>query len=192
MNERRGHIGFALCGSFCTVKRSLAVMRALREDGWRITPIVSDAVYEWNTRFTDAAALRDEIEAICGEKILHTVTQAEPLGPAVHLDALVILPCTGNTLAKMAQGITDTAVTMAAKAQLRSCRPVVIGLASNDALSANLHNIGTMLSRKQVYFVPLAQDDPEGKPHSLICKFDLAADTLRAALEGKQLQPLLR
>lgn len=192
MSESRGHIAFALCGSFCTVKGALEVMRTLRTEGWRITPIVSDAIYEWDTRFTNAVQLRAQIEELCGEAILHTVPQAEPLGPSIHPDALLILPCTGNTLAKMAQGITDNAVTMAAKAQLRSDRPVIIGLASNDSLSANLRNIGTLLSRKQVYFIPLAQDDPEGKPHSLICKFDLATRTLYAALEGKQLQPLLR
>ena len=125
---------------------------------------------------------------ICKQKIIHSIVDAEPLGPKTPLDALIICPCTGNTLAKMATGITDTAVTMAAKAHLRSNRPLVIALASNDALSANLKNIGLLLSRKSVFFVPLRQDDPEKKPHSLVADFDLLIPTLEHAINGKQYQ----
>lgn len=186
----RGHIGVALCGSFCTISKSLAVMEQLKKEGWHITPLLSDAVYHTDTRFGEAAEIRRRVEALCGEEIIHSIRDAEPLGPKIRLDALLIMPCTGNTLSKMAHGITDTTVTMAAKAQLRRDGAVVIALASNDALSANLCNIGTMLCRKQVYFVPLAQDDPEKKPHSLICDFSQVADTLDCALRGTQLQPI--
>ncbi len=192
MSEAKGHIGFAMCGSFCTLERSLKVMQELAGQGWRITPLMSDMVYQCDTRFGTANSFRERVTEICGDDIIHTIVDAEPLGPKLHLDALVILPCTGNTLAKMAQGITDSTVTMAAKAQLRSNRPVVVGLASNDALSANLRNIGMMLSRKQVFFVPLFQDDPLSKPHSLICRFELTPKTLDYALNAKQLQPLLQ
>ena len=121
---------------------------------------------------------------------MHTITDAEPLGPKIALDALVICPCTGNTLAKMAQGITDTAVTMAAKAHLRGDRPLIIALASNDALSANLKNIATMLNRKHVYFVPMNQDDPQKKPHSLVADFSLLRPTFDAAMRGEQYQKI--
>lgn len=190
MEAVKGRLGFALCGSFCTVHRSLEVMRQLKEDGWQITPILSDAVYRWDTRFGSADALRAQIASIASDGIIHSVVDAEPLGPKINLDAMMILPCTGNTLAKLAQGVTDTPVTMAAKAHLRSDRPLIIGLASNDALSANLRNIGTLLCRKMVYFVPLVQDDPENKPHSLVCRFPLAAEALEAAMAGRQLRPL--
>ena len=132
----------------------------------------------------------DEIETLCGKKIIHTVKDAEHIGPKNLLDIIVVAPCTGNTLGKLANGITDTPVCMATKAHLRSDRPLVITLASNDALSANLRNIGTLLSRKNVYFTPLRQDDPVAKPHSLVADFDQVPDALGAALEGKQLRPL--
>jgi dipicolinate synthase subunit B len=130
------------------------------------------------------------VERICGREILHTVVDAEPLGPKIRLDAMIICPCTGNTLAKLANGITDTAVCMAAKAHLRSDRPLIISLASNDALSANLRNIATLLSKKHVYFVPMNQDDPEKKPHSLVADFSKLTDTLHAAMEGRQFRRL--
>ena len=151
---------------------------------------MSENVYGTSTRFGTAKELIDRVEEITGNKIIHTVVDAEPLGPKTVLDALVIAPCTGNTLAKMARGITDTAVTMAAKAHLRSDRPIVLALCSNDALSANLQSISILLERKNVFFVPMKQDDPSGKPHSLVCEFSLLNDTLKSAMLGKQIQPL--
>ncbi len=183
-------IGYALCGSFCTLTRSLAEMRALREEGHEIVPVMSEHVYELDTRFWRAEDLRTEVERICGRPIIHTIVGAEPLGPAMPLEALILAPCTGNTLAKIAAGITDSSVTMAAKAHLRRDRPTVIALASNDSLSQNLHNIATLLLRKQVFFVPLRQDDPEKKPYSLVADFSSIPDALHAALEGRQLRPL--
>ena len=182
-------IGFALCGSFCTVRHALAQMEAL-SGRYEIQGIVSEAVYTTDTRFAPAAEVVGRIRSITGREVIHSIVEAEPLGPRSPLDALIICPCTGNTLAKMANGITDTAVTMAAKAHLRSDRPLVIALASNDALSANLRNIATLLSRKQVYFVPMVQDDPEKKPHSLVADFSLLMPTLHEAFRGKQFRKL--
>ena len=182
-------IGFALCGSFCTVRSALAQMEKLALDK-PVQAIVSEAVFGTDTRFAPAAEVLARIRSITGREVIHTIVDAEPLGPRSPLEALVICPCTGNTLAKMANGITDTAVTMAAKAHLRSDRPLVIALASNDALSANLKNVGQLLTRKNVYFVPMKQDDPTGKPHSLVADFSLLPQTLAAALDGKQYQRL--
>ncbi len=183
-------IGYALCGSYCTHKASLAQLETLVNTGYDIQPIVSENVYTTNTRFGTAFDLCNRLELMCGREVIHTIVDAEPLGPKVALDAMIICPCTGNTLAKLAAGITDTTVCMAAKAHLRGNRPLVIALASNDALSANLKNIATMLSRKFVYFVPLFQDDPIKKPHSLIADFSLLKPTLDHALEGKQYQKI--
>ena len=154
--------------------------------------IVSETVFNTDTRFSTAAAVCGRIEEITGRPLIHSIVGAEPLGPKTPLEALVICPCTGNTLAKMAAGITDSSVTMAAKAHLRSDRPLVIALASNDALSANLKNIGALLSRKHIYFVPMKQDDPEKKPHSLVADFTLLQATLEAAIAGKQYQRLFQ
>lgn len=184
-------IGFAFCGSFCTLSKAFSELEKLTASH-DILPIVSPAVATTDTRFGKAADSLTLIESLTGNKPIRTVADAEPLGPARPLDALIIAPCTGNTLAKLANGITDTSVTMAAKAHLRSDRPLVIALASNDALSANLRNIGILLERKHVYFVPLAQDDPTSKPHSLVCDFTKIPETLNAALDGRQVQPLLR
>ena len=183
-------IGYALCGSFCTLSKSVQMLARLKESGFDILPIMSEITASTNTRFGKAADFMWQIEDICGRKIVRTVPDAEPLGPSIPLEALLICPCTGNTLAKMANGITDTPVCMAAKAHLRSDRPLVITLASNDALSANLRNIGTLLSRKNVYFTPLRQDDPVSKPHSLVADFEKVPEALQAALEGRQLRPL--
>ncbi len=183
-------LGYAFCGSFCTHAAALRELRALRKEGYELRPIMSASVWETDTRFGTALSLREEVELICGREIIHSVLDAEPLGPTDPLDALIISPCTGNTLAKLANGITDTAVTMAAKAHLRRDRPLVLALASNDALSANLGNIATLLSRKCVYFVPMHQDDPERKPHSLVADFSLLYPTLHAALEGRQFRKL--
>ena len=179
-------IGFAMCGSYCTHAAALAELEKLRADGCEVLPIVSENVFSTDTRFGNANDLRQRLTDICGREVIHDIISAEPLGPKIELEALLICPCTGNTLAKMAAGITDTAVTMAAKAHLRSDRPLIIALASNDAMSANLGNIGKMLNRKCVYFVPMVQDDPTKKPHSLVADFSLLRPTLQNAMLGKQ------
>lgn len=181
-------IGYAMCGSFCTMESSLQQLALLRERGYDIIPIMSGNLYNTDTRFGPSSYFRERAEQICGREILHTIVDTEPLGPRISLDALVICPCTGNSLAKIALGITDTSVTMAAKAHLRCNRPLVIALASNDALSANLKNIATLLARKHVYFVPMAQDDPEVKPNSLVADYSLVPQTLECALSGLQYQ----
>lgn len=183
-------IGFAMCGSYCTHRRALAELEKLVKQGHEILPILSENVASTDTRFGSASDLKRRLFELTGREAISTVVDAEPLGPKIKLDALVICPCTGNTLAKMAQGITDTAVSMAAKAHLRSNRTLVIALASNDALSSNLKNISTMLNRKNVFFVPMEQDDPNGKPYSLVASFELLTPTLEAAMEGRQIQKI--
>lgn len=183
-------IGYGFCGSFCTLSRGFSGMKQLLDEGRAILPLMSETVYTTDTRFGRAADFRKRVEETTGETIVHTVVDAEPLGPARPLELLVLAPCTGNTLAKIAQGITDTSVTMAAKAHLRRDRPLLIALASNDSLSANLSNVAHLLLRKGVYFVPMAQDDPENKPHSLVADFTLIPDCASAALAGKQIRPL--
>lgn len=183
-------IGYAFCGSFCTIAKSMKILRELAAEGNEIQPIVSENVYSTDTRFGKASDVIAEIESICKRKVIHSIVEAEPIGPRAYLDVLIIAPCTGNTLAKIACGITDTPVTMAAKAQLRAGKPVVIGLASNDALAANLANIAKLTVRKNVYFVPMLQDDAKEKPDSLICDFGQIKAATVSALGGKQLQPL--
>lgn len=183
-------IGFAMCGSYCTHAAALEQLRVLLQKGYEVQPIVSENVFATDTRFGKASDLVTHLQTLTGKEPIHTVVDAEPLGPSRPLDMLILCPCTGNTLAKLAAGITDTAVTMAAKAHLRSDRPLVIALASNDALSANLKNIATLLSRKHVYFVPLSQDDPKKKPHSLVADFSLLLPTIENATAGKQYRKL--
>ena len=183
-------IGFAMCGSYCTHAAALGQLRALLESGYEVQPIISENVFSTDTRFGRAQDLCEQLRSLCGREVIHSIVDAEPLGPSRPLDMLIICPCTGNTLAKLADGITDTAVTMAAKAHLRSDRPLIIALASNDALSANLKNIATLLSRKHVYFVPLSQDDPQKKPHSLVADFSLLLPTIQSAKSGVQYRRL--
>jgi len=163
-------IGYALCGSYCTHAKSLAVLEELVKVH-TVVPIVSENAASTDTRFGRAADLVEILTSLCGRAPICTIAGAEPLGPKEALDMLVIAPCTGNTLAKMAHGITDTAVTMAAKAHLRADRPLLLALATNDALAANLENIAVMRSRKHVYFTPMSMDDPVHKPHSLVADF---------------------
>ena len=183
-------IGYAFCGSYCTFSSSLVQLRRLIGQGYEVLPIMSYNVYSTDTRFFEAIRFQEAVKEICQRDIIHTITDAEPLGPKIKLDALVISPCTGNTLAKLACGITDTPVCMAAKAHLRADRPLLIALSSNDALSANLKNIATMLEKKSVYFVPMTQDDPTNKPHSLSAEFSLIPDALTLALQGKQMSKI--
>ena len=157
----------------------------------RVVPIVSEVVADTDTRFGAAHDLMREMERICDHRVISTVKGAEPIGPQKLLDLLIIAPCTGNTLGKLAAGITDSSVTMAAKAHLRNCRPLLIAPSTNDGLAASAANIGTLLSRKYIYFVPFGQDDFEKKPTSLVAAFSLVADAAQAALVGRQLQPLL-
>lgn len=183
--------GYALCGSFCTISESIEQIPVLQNMGLNIIPILSNTVYNTDNRFNNAKELCEKIEDITKHKIIHTVTGAEPIGPKKLLDILIISPCTGNTLAKLANGITDTSVTMAAKAHLRNNRPIVISIATNDALGASAINIGKLLNTKNIYFVPFGQDDPFGKNNSLISDFTKIPQTIDRALKGEQLQPIL-
>ena len=185
------NIGFAFCGSFCTMARALDTLEQLAGKYTQIWPIVSETVASTDTSFGNSHDFMREMERICGRRVIHTVAEAEPIGPRKLLDALVICPCTGNTLAKLAHGVTDGTVTMAAKAHLRNGRPLVLALATNDGLAASAPNVGTMLGRKGVFFVPFRQDDCYEKPTSLVSDFSLTGDTLALAMQGKQYQPLL-
>lgn len=185
-------IVFACCGSFCTLARGLCEMEKLAASGETLVPIFSEIVRTTDTRFGAADAFRLRAESICKTPLLTTIAEAEPIGPRLSPELMVIAPCSGNTLAKIAHGITDSVVTMAAKAHLRNERPLVIALATNDGLSAALENIGRLLCRKHIYFVPFGQDDPTAKPRSLIAHFPLLCDTIAAAREGRQLQPILQ
>ena len=189
MKTEFGRIGFALTGSFCTHRDALAVLEEMAGE-YAVTPILSEHAAGWDTRFGTAAELVRRVTEICVREPVTSVTEAERFGPGDPLDALLICPCTGNTLAKLANGITDTAVTMAAKAHLRSDRPLLIAAASNDAMSANLSNIGRLLNRKNVWFVPMRQDDPVKKPHSLTADFARVREAFGAMAEGLQLRPL--
>ena len=182
-------IGYALCGSFCTHSASLSVLEELCRT-YEVLPIVSEIVGTTDTRFGKAADTLAILEALCRRPAIRTIREAEPLGPKTILDALVIAPCTGNTLAKIVHGITDTTVTMAAKAHLRANRPMLCALATNDAMSANLANIGAFLNRKSCYLTPMRQDDPANKPHSLVADFARLPECLAAAMEGRQVRPL--
>lgn len=183
-------VGFALCGSFCTYSRVFPVMERLAKN-YDIIPIFSQSAYSMDSRFGTAAEHIAKAEAICGKPPLHTLTEVEPIGPRKLLDALIIAPCTGNTLAKLAHSIADGPVTMAAKSHLRNARPVIIAISTNDALAGAAENIGKLLARKHYYFVPFGQDDAFGKPTSIVADFSKIPQTLEQALVGKQLQPLL-
>ena len=183
-------LGFAICGSFCTFKKVMEELAALAEE-YDITPIMSEGAAFTDTRFGKAEDFRRRIAEICGREPITTIAGAEPIGPKALLDVLVIEPCTGNTLGKLANGISDTAVTMAAKAHLRNGRPVVLAVSTNDALGASARNIGTLMNAKNVYFIPMRQDSPKGKPASVVADFSKTGEAITAALEGKQAQPLL-
>ena len=184
-------VGFAFCGSFCTYHQAMTALEKVHARYGDVTPIVSETSAATDSRFGPAHEYMREMERICGKRVVDTIPKAEPIGPKHLLDVLVICPCTGNTLAKLANGITDTTVTMAAKAHLRNGAPVVLCLATNDGLAASAKNIGTLLDKKNVYFVPFGQDDPVEKPTSLVADFSRVNDAIDAALRGEQLQPLL-
>ena len=191
MNDKDLRVGFAFCGSFCTMSKALAALEQTAARFGPVTPIVSETVESTDTRFGAAHDFMREMERICARRVVSTVAGAEPIGPKGLLDVLAICPCTGNTLAKLAHGVTDTAVTMAAKAHLRNGRPLVLALATNDGLSGSAPNLGMMLNRRHVFFVPFGQDDCAGKPASLVADFSLVPGAIRAAAKGEQLQPLL-
>lgn len=188
MEKKR--IGLAMCGSYCTYAEVFALAEEMAEK-YDIVPIMSDTAAETDSRFGAASEHIRRLMALSGKRVISSVTEAEPLGPAIPLDALLIAPCTGNTLAKLAHGITDSAVTMAAKAHLRNGRPLVIAFSTNDGLSGSAENIGKLLNRKNVYFVPFRQDDAEKKPRSLQAVFPLMEEAIEAAMRGEQLQPIL-
>lgn len=184
-------VGFAFCGSFCTYHKAMAALEQVKARYGDVTPIVSEFSAQTDTRFGQAHDFMREMERICDRRVITTLKGAEPIGPQKLLDVLVIAPCTGNTLARLALGITDGPVTMAAKANLRNDGPVVVAISTNDGLSASARNIGELLCRKHYYFVPFRQDDPIGKPTSLVADMALIPDTIEAALQDRQLQPVL-
>ena len=183
------NLGVALCGSFCTFAKTIALIEELVNTGINVFPIMSFNAYNTSTRFGDQADIIHQIESLTHKSIIHTIVDAEPLGPKGILDAILIAPCTGNTLAKMTYGITDTPVLLAAKSLMRNGKPIIIALATNDGIGANLKNIGHMMNKKDVYFVPLGQDDTIKKPYSLVADFSKVLLTVELALDHKQIQP---
>lgn len=186
------NIGFAITGSFCTFDKIKNVVKTLSDHGAHVIPIFSMATQTMDNRFGDAKTFMDQIEKMTGHEGIKTIQEAEPIGPKSNLDVIVIAPCTGNTMAKLCNGIVDTPVLMAAKAHLRNEKPLVISMSSNDALGMNFKNIGMLMNMKNIYFVPFGQDNYEKKPNSMIAHVDLIPETIEAALSGKQLQPVIR
>ncbi len=185
----RKKLGFSICGSFCTHHESLNVMRRL-SDKFEIIPILSFCSATYDTRFGTAQKLKSDITEICAHAPVETIIEAEKFGPSTPLDYMIICPCTGNTAAKLANGITDTPVTMAAKAHLRCDKPILIALASNDAMSGNFMNLGLLMQKKNIYFVPMRQDSPIAKPHSLVADFSLCEESLFDMINNSQKRPL--
>ncbi|HBK86455.1 MAG TPA: dipicolinate synthase subunit B [Firmicutes bacterium] len=184
-------IGFAITGSFCTFQEIMGPLQALVTAGAMVYPIMSEAAYRLDSRFGTASQWQETVTAITGREIIHSIEQAEPIGPNVLFDLIIIAPCTGNTLAKLANAITDTAVTMAAKAHLRNGRPVLISISTNDGLGLNAKNLGLLLAARNIFFVPFGQDNPKQKPTSLVADSSLLVAAAEQALIGKQLQPVL-
>ena len=189
MNEGM-RLGFALTGSFCTFERVLRELDKLAREGADITPILSFNAAQLDTRFGKAEDFRRRVEEITGKKPLSTLAEVEPIGPKGLLDALVVAPCTGTTLGRLANGLSDTPVTLAVKSHLRRSRPVILAVSTNDALGASMRNISLLKNTKNIYFVPMGQDDTAAKPNSLVADFTRIGDTVGAALAGMQLQPL--
>ncbi len=185
-------VGIAITGSFCTFDKITLVIKQMVEDGMNVIPIFSDNSQTMDTRFTQADTFVKQIEEITGHTGIRTIQEAEPIGPKGYLDVLAIAPCTGNTMAKLCNGITDTPVLMAAKAHLRNEKPLVIAMSTNDALGMNLKNIGMLMNMKNIYFVPFGQDNYIKKPHSMIAHVELLEDTIEEAMKGKQIQPLVK
>ena len=182
-------VGFALCGSFCTFKKVIPQIEKLVNEGYKVIPIMSHMAYTTDTRFGKARDFNEQIETICKENIIYTISGAEPIGPKELLDVLVIAPCTGNTLGKLANGISDTSVTLAVKAHLRNQRPVIIAVSSNDALATSARNIGTLMNSKNIYFVPMEQDDYINKPNSIVADFRYIPDTVKDPTISSSVSP---
>ncbi len=192
MDFSKTTVGFAICGSFCTFSKVFPQIEKLTDAGARVIPIMSEVAYSTDTRFGKASEHISKIEKITGKNVISTIAAAEPIGPKKMLDALVIAPCTGNTIAKIANGIADSSVTLAVKAHLRNKRPVIIGVSTNDGLGTNAKNIGTLANMKNIYMVPFVQDDCVEKENSLVADMSLIIPTLESALEGKQYQPIIK
>ncbi len=189
---KKATVGFAFCGSYCTFSKVIKQFEKLSELGYELIPIMSENAYGTDTRFGKAKDFAEKIEDISGKKVISTISGAEPIGPKKMCDILVVAPCTGNTLAKLANGITDTSVTMAVKSHLRIQRPVLLAPATNDALGSSAQNIGRLFNVKNIFFVPMAQDDCVNKPNSLVADFELLPQALEEALNYRQIQPLFK
>ncbi len=184
-------IGFAITGSFCTFSEILPIIQQMIDEGAEVFPVISEKVDSTDTRFGTSADFKMKLKSITEKKLIASIVDAEPIGPKSLFDVVIVAPCTGNTLAKIANGITDSTVTMACKAQLRNQKPIVLAISTNDGLSANAENIGVVLNRKNVYMVPFGQDDPLNKQTSLVADYTRIIPTILAAMEGKQIEPLL-
>ena len=189
--QLRGTVAFAVCGSFCTLGAAVAQAEQLVRQGWELLPVMSYAASGLNTRFGRADEWKARLETLTGHRVLDTLQDVEPLGPRQLARALVVAPCTGTTLARLAAGLSDTPVTLAAKAHLRNERPVIVAVSTNDALAGNAANLGTLLNRRGYFFVPFGQDSAFKKPRSLVADFAKLPQTVDAALRGEQLQPML-
>ena len=189
---KQERVGFAMCGSFCTFAKAVEQLELLIREGYDVLPVMSDNACRTDTRFGKAAAWVQKVEKLCGKPLIHTIVDAEPIGPKKLVDLMIVCPCTGNTVAKLAHGITDTAVTMAVKSSLRNQIPVLLTVATNDALSGSAMNLGKLMNTKNLFFTPMGQDDPEKKPASVIADFSRLQTAVAAALQGKQIQPLLK
>ena len=192
MDIKGKKIGFAVTGSFCTLNRALNAAQSLKKAGAELYPIFSDSVWQMNTKFGLAAEWEQRFSSLCGREVIKTIVEAEPIGPGNFLDIMAVVPCSGNTLSKMAHGITDGPVLMAVKAHLRNQKPVVLAVSTNDGLGRSMQNIATLMGSKNIYMVPFSQDDPVKKPYSLVADMEATKATVESALEGIQIQPILK
>ena len=193
--ERKGamakiKLGFALTGSFCTFSEVIPVVQELVALEYDVLPIMSEFAYTTDTRFGKASEFAQQLELITGNKLVHSIVEAEPIGPKKIMDALIIAPCTGNTLAKISTGVNDTCITMASKSVLRNQKPLLIAVSTNDALANSAKNIGVLLNAKNVYFIPMKQDDPQSKPRSIVADFRMIPQAVKKALKNEQIQPI--
>ena len=192
MDIKGKKIGFAVTGSFCTLNRALNAAQSLKKAGAELYPIFSDSVWQMNTKFGLAAEWEQRFSSLCGREVIETIVEAEPIGPGNFLDIMAVVPCSGNTLSKMAHGITDGPVLMAVKAHLRNQKPVVLAVSTNDGLGRSMQNIATLMGSKNIYMVPFSQDDPVKKPYSLVADMEATKATVESALDGIQIQPILK
>ena len=192
MDIKGKKIGFAVTGSLCTLNRALNAAQSLKKAGAELYPIFSDSVWQMNTKFGLAAEWEQRFSSLCGREVIKTIVEAEPIGPGNFLDIMAVVPCSGNTLSKMAHGITDGPVLMAVKAHLRNQKPVVLAVSTNDGLGRSMQNIATLMGSKNIYMVPFSQDDPVKKPYSLVADMEATKATVESALDGIQIQPILK